>query len=658
MSKFNLAKEYFIKGRDLLKKSNYEQAESYFLKSLELLPERVSTLTNLSVTQFKLKKYILAKLNAEKAISIEPTNGEALFNLGLLEKELNNLNSAIKFFEKAIECNPNSIECWIFKSDALISLLKADEALHSIDHAIELSPDLALLHNIRAKILIDLKRFDESLASSKRAIELKPTFAEAFSNRGVALNELRLFNASLNSYNQAIALNPDLAEFYFNKSNVLTELLRIDEALQSCDRAIELKSDLECAHNKSLFLINYIYSFDPSKYLLRAINFGNLTSDKSQPKFTAWHIRSKYAKLNIGFVSGDLKNHPVGFFIEGLVKCLNKNKFNLFAFSTSQISDDLTGRIRSQFSNLIPICGLTDKDAAIKIHDQNIDVLFDLSGHTDHNRLGVFSYKPAPVQVTWLGYFASTGLPEIDYFLGDPVMSPKEEGANFSEKIWNLEETWLCFTPPSQPIHIACLPALKNEYITFGCFGNLSKINDQVIKLWATILASVPNSKLLLKSKQLGDLDVVSQIQSKFLFHKISTERLILEGSESRNRYFESYNRIDIVLDTFPYPGGTTSFEALWMGVPVVTLKGDRFLSRLGASIVTNAGLADWVATSNDDYVKRAISFSKDIPRLSRLRSNLRDQVLKTPLFNSVSFAKHFENAVFGMRDSYLQNSC
>jgi predicted O-linked N-acetylglucosamine transferase (SPINDLY family) len=487
---------------------------------------------------------------------------------------------------------------------------------------------------------------------------MKPAFVEALSNRGVALNELGSLNESLNSYNRAIELKSDLAELHFNKSNVLTDLLRIDEALKCLDRAIELKTDLACAHNKFLFLTNYIYSFDPSKYLLCAINFGNLISDKSQPKFTSWRVHGKHAKLNIGFVSGDLRNHPVGFFIEGLVKCLNKDKFNLFAFPTFHISDDLTGRIRSQFSNWISICGLTDKDAAIKIHDQNIDVLFDLSGHTDHNRLGVFSYKPAPVQVTWLGYFASTGLPEIDYFLGDPVMSPKEESANFSEKIWNLEETWLCFTPPSQPIPIACLPALKNEYLTFGCFGNLSKVNDQVVKLWATVLASVPNSKLFLKSKQLEDLDVVSEIQSKFLFHKIKTDRLILEGSESRNRYFDSYNRIDIVLDTFPYPGGTTSFEALWMGVPVVTLKGDRFLSRLGASILTNAGLVDWVATSNDDYLKRAISFGKDIPRLSKIRSDLRGQVLKTPLFNSVRFAKHFENAVLGMRSSNLKKSC
>ena len=237
----------------------------------------------------------------------------------------------------------------------------------------------------------------------------------------------------------------------------------------------------------------------------------------------------------------------------------------------------------------------------------------------------------------------------MDFILGDPHMSPQNERHHFTEKVWSLAETWLCLTPPGQPIQISTLPALTNDYVTFGCLGNLSKMNDQVFKTWSDVLQRVPNSKLFLKSGQLGDPQMIDAVQRRFISQDISADRLILEGPSSRTAYYEAYNRIDMILDTFPYPGGTTSVDALWMGVPVLTLKGDRFLSHLGESIATNAGQTDWIAQDCDDYVNKAIALVSDIQSLAALRGSLRDQVLRTPLFDTQRFARNFGDALWGM---------
>ncbi len=294
---------------------------------------------------------------------------------------------------------------------------------------------------------------------------------------------------------------------------------------------------------------------------------------------------------------------------------------------------------------------MSDFDAATIINnfDINIDILIDLSGHTYGNRLSVFSYKPAPVQMSWLGYFATTGLREMDYFLGDPHMLPEGEENHFIENVWRLSESWLCLKPPNFQIEVSVSPLKKNGFCTFGSFGNISKINDQVVEVWASVLSGTPRSKLFIKANQLIDSLVVDDVQKRFEVFGIGSDRLILEGASSRLAYFEAYNEIDLVLDTFPYPGGTTSIDALWMGVPVLTLKGDRFLSHLGESIAINAGNQNWIAKDIEEYITKAVNFSLDSDRHSQSRSSFRDRILKSPLFDTDRFARCFGDALWGM---------
>jgi predicted O-linked N-acetylglucosamine transferase (SPINDLY family) len=292
---------------------------------------------------------------------------------------------------------------------------------------------------------------------------------------------------------------------------------------------------------------------------------------------------------------------------------------------------------------------MNDQQAAARIRDDRIDLLLDLSGHMNFNRLPLFAWRPAPVQASWLGYFASTGLPAMDYLLGDPHVLPPDAQTYYTERLWRLPDSYLCFTPPAERVDIGPLPLATQGHITFGCFNHLMKMNDRVVDVWARILHGVPHSRLFLKAKQLDDAPTRETTLARFAAHGIEASRLTLEGRSPRAEYFAAYNRIDIALSPFPYPGGTTSVEGLWMGVPVLCRRGDRFLSNICTSMLHSAGLADWIAQDNDDYVAKAVAFAADAPRLAALRSSLRSTVLASPLCDAARYARHLEAALEAM---------
>jgi len=351
-------------------------------------------------------------------------------------------------------------------------------------------------------------------------------------------------------------------------------------------------------------------------------------------------------------VSGDLHSHPVGYFAEGVIAALASSmseRLELIAYPSHFHTDALTERIKACCSGWHSAVGLSDERLAERIRDDGIDILIDLSGHTAHNRLPVFAWKPAPVQATWLGYFATTGVAQIDYFISDAWSLPQTEEIYFTEKVWRLPETRLCFTRPDVDVLVSPLPALTNGYVTFGCFNNLTKMNDAVVALWARILGTVAGSRLFLKARQLNDASVRRSIVGRFAAQGIDIDQLILEGASPRAQYLSAYGRVDIGLDPFPFTGGTTSAEGLWMGVPVLTLTGERFISRQGGGLLMTSGLPEWIAADTDDYVARAVSHAGDIHRLAVLRNGLRQQVLASPLFDAPRFAGHFEAALRGM---------
>jgi protein O-GlcNAc transferase len=479
-------------------------------------------------------------------------------------------------------------------------------------------------------------------------LALKPNYVGALNNLGNALTHLGQLDNAVACYYRALALNPSFAEAYNNLGNTYNPIGKTRDALFNYRKALEKKSDYFDAYSNLLMASNYIAQ-SPADYLMEASDYGKRITTKVTSRYTTWQCNPKPERLRVGIVSADLHSHPVGYFLESFLAQLDPSQIELIAYTNTPICDDLTARIKPYFSAWKPVFALNDIAAAQLIHADGVHVLLDLSGHTANNRLPMFAWKPAPVQCTWLGYFASTGVAEMDYILGDQWVLPDNEAHHFVEKGWRLTDTLSCLTPPSNEISVATLPALQNQRITFGTLNNAAKMNDRVVACWARILNNIPNSQLYLNTKSLNDQAVRRSVIDRYAAEGIADDRLILDATSGRIAALNSYSRIDIALDPFPYPGGTSSYESLWMGVPILTLKGNHYISHLGESIMHNAGLSDWIATSEDDYVAKAIHFASDLPRLAALRAGLREQVRISPLFDAPRFAKNFEDALWGM---------
>ena len=644
------AEAHYNLGIILYGLNSLDEAEASFANAIFAKPSYVEAHRNLGATLQKLGRLEEAEASYNQAIELKPDHTEALYNLGLTLNELERLDEAEACYKKAIAFKPDYAEAHNNLGLTLHQKGRLDEAIASYLKAIAFKSTLFEAHFNLGATLQELGRLDEAKAYYTQAITLKSNYPEALNNLGITLKDMGKFDEAESGFRRAIELKPDYAEAHSNLGNALREQGELDDAETNYRRAIELKPDYAAAQSNLLFL-NSSMRFDESGNRKDLKDFADIVAERISSPYSAWSCGKSSTKLRVGFVSGDFKQHPVGYFLEGLLVQLQSYSIELYAYPTNNPYGEITDRLKGLFHAWRSIVGRSDRDAARIIHDDGIHILIDLSGHTASNRLSVFGLKPAPVQITWLGYFASTGLPEIDFILGDPFVTPQSEAQHFTEKIWQMPETFLCFTPPNQGLSVGPLPARRNGYVTFGCFNNLSKMTDEVVSIRANILHAVPDSKLFLKDKRFEYQSDRDRVLSRFAVHGIFSDRLLLEGSSSREDYLRCYHRVDIALSPFPYGGGTTSAEGLWMGVPVITRKGSYFLSHLGESMAHNTNLSDWIAIDNEDYVAKAIEFSSDLSVLEMLRQTLRKKLLESPLYNLPRFAKNFEKALVEMRE-------
>lgn len=550
----------------------------------------------------------------QRAVALAPENAEAQNNLGAILRDLGRHEEAAASSQRALKIRPDFAEAYLNLGNALTDLGKLVEGVASYRRALEIKPDWSTAHSGLGDALTRLGRFDEAIISCRRAIEIQPNDVWAHFNLGVALHSLGRIDDSVVSYRRAIAIKPDCVE----------------------------------PHCNLLFVRTYQSNQSAASLLSEAQSFGNLVAQKARP-YTNWpNVLQPDKRLRVGLVSGDFGNHPVGFFLESMLPAIVEHaasRMEFFGYASHARSGAITERIKACCAGWRSAVKLSDERLARLVREDRIDILVDLSGHSAYNCLPMFAWKPAPIQATWLGYLATTGVAAIDYIIGDPWTLPESEAANFTEKIWHLPETYLCFRPGID-LPLSAPPAVANGYVTFGCFNNLSKMNDAVVALWARILLQVPGSRLFLKTTQLAQRKTCESVTERFAAHGIEAKRLILEGPSPRTELLSTYRRVDIAFDPFPYPGITTTIEALWMGVPVLTMAGSRFLSRQGIGIMMNAGLPEWIASASDDYATKAVAHATNLERLIRLRSGLRQQLLTSPLLDAPRFARHFETAL------------
>jgi len=640
-------------GRIMMESGRATEAIACFDTALALTPDFAQAHHSRAIALQDLGQFDKAVSSYRRALALDPGLVQAHSNLGSALKELDDLDEAIACYRRALSLNPGLAEVHHNLGLSLQEQGKLEQAMASYRSALEIRPDYAQAHNSMGAALAQLGRYENALEHFRLAIKSEPDNAEGHLNLGITLATVGQPDQAIASFQRLLEIRPDSADAYVGLTNVLKDLGNFEAALDCVRKALELDPDCALAHNNLLFIHNYVTDQPAALLLADARRFGAMAARLAHP-YTDWPNSAHPERcLRVGFVSGDLRNHPVGYFLESVLAALSSHacgRLELFAYSNYNGSDDeASGRLQAHCKGWHYTARMSDEALAQRIRNDGIDILIDLSGHTAQNRLPVFAWKPAPVQASWLGYFATTGVAAIDYFIADPWTLPADQEAHFSEKIWRLPQTRLCFTPPGVDVAVGPLPALTNGFVTFGCFNNLSKMNDAVVARWAQVLNAVPGSRLFLKYKQLGEASFRQHTCERFAVHGISPDRLIFEGYVPRTNYLASYQRVDIGLDPFPFPGGTTTAEALWMGVPVLTLAGERFLSRQGVGLLMNAGLPEWVANDPSDYVARAVAHAGDLQGLARLREGLRQQVLASPVFDAPRFAVHFEAALRGM---------
>ncbi|HWR75669.1 MAG TPA: tetratricopeptide repeat protein [Thiobacillus sp.] len=630
-----------------------DEALAAYRRTVAVAPQLADAHNNLGNVLQRLKRHDEALAAYERALALRPETAEYHMNRGDALRDLERLEEAVAAYETALKLKPALIEVDVNLALALYLLGRYEESLEISQRAIERRPGSFEAYQGMGHALKRLGRTEDAVEAYRRAVELRPDEAVAHKDMGVALKDSGRYEAALASLQRALALRPDFDTAINLVAGTLLDIGRHDEALETYRRGLALNPEgVFGMHSNFLLALNYQAGASPEALLAEARAFGEKAARHAASFVHHDNSPDLDRRLRIGLVSGDLGQHPVGFFLQNVMKCLDPQKLEVFAYATAKRKDALNEQLRRSIPNWREASEskMSDEALASQIRADGIDILIDLAGHTGKNRLPVFAWKPAPVQVSWLGYLGTTGLGAMDYILADAWALPSGEEAQFTETPWRLPETYICFSPPDLPVEVEPLPALDKGHITFGCFNNLNKISDHVVACWARALQAVPDGKLYLKTKSLGVPEVREKLVASFARFGIAPERLILEGQfASHEEHFRAYRQVDIALDPFPYPGITTTVEALWMGVPVLSMRGQRFISHQGETILHNVGLPEWIAADADDYVAKAAAFAGDIKALAALRAGLRERLLASPLCDAPRFARNLESALRGM---------
>jgi protein O-GlcNAc transferase len=580
-------------------------------------------------------------------LQLQPNHADALHLLGVIAAQIANYEQAINLFKRAIQINDSVATYYANLGNAQDRIGQLSEAVNSLQRAVALNPNYAQAHDNLGKVLKQQGQIHEAIIHFQRAIALKPNYVEAHNNLGNVFRELIKFDEALKCYQQALALNPNYVQAHINLGNLFKDTGKIPEAITHYFKALALNPNDTISHTNLLYALNLATDHDRTRIFYEHQRF-NEQQAKPLAISIAPHFNESTStrKLKIGYVSGDFREHPVAYFMEPILAHHNHQQFEIFCYHNHHIHDNVTKRLQQYTDHWMDCIGLSDEKLAEQIRQDQIDILVDLAGHTAFNRLLVFAQKPAPVQVTYLGYPNTTGLNTIDYRVTDHYRDKEGSADSFSsETLERMPNSYFCYRPYNDSPLVNELPALKNSYVTFGSFNNFAKLNPDMIALWAKILVKIKNSKCLLKTKSLHDNQLQHTLTEKFVRLGVKPEQLILEGSTPVPAYLTRYHQVDIGLDSFPYNGGTTTCEALWMGVPVVTLVGETHVSRMGLSILSTVELTELVAHTQEEYVEICVKLANDIEYLQTLRTGMRERMQNSPLMDGVGFTRDLEKA-------------
>jgi predicted O-linked N-acetylglucosamine transferase (SPINDLY family) len=524
---------------------------------------------------------------------------------------------------------------------------KLEAAVSSYQRAVELNPNDALAHNNLGAVFHSQGKLNEAVACFWRAVELKPDLCEAHKNLGSIFQSQGKLDEAVGCFRRVLELIPDSPEAHGRLGNALKEQGELDEAIACYRRALELRPDMAPVWDNLLFVLQYRASTNLTELAAAHAEYDRAVG---APFRNSWkrheNDRDAERSLRVGFVSPNLGLSPVGFFLIramenlGRIQC-EAGQCEVICYSDRKVKDRLTPRFEAAASIWREVSGLSDQEVDEQIRADRIDILIDLAGHTAGNRLLVFARKPAPIQVTWAGYAGTTGLEAMDYILADRYEIPPEAEGFYSERVLRMPDGYVCYEPPSFAREVTALPALSQGCVTFGSFNNPAKITSPIVEAWAAILDRVAGSRLVLKHQGMNYDSVATKLAREFSRSGVDPRRIECLGWSPHGLLMAEYARIDLALDTYPYSGGLTTCEALWMGVPVIACPGETFASRHSMSHLSNVGLTETIARDLDEYVELAVSLARDLPRLAALRAGLRDRMAASPLCDGKRFAEN-----------------
>ena len=582
---------------------------------------------------------------AEEAARIDPARPDFLNTLGVVHQALGEFADAEKCLRGALSLKPDYAAAHNNLGISLRNAKRPADAEQSFRQAVRLQPDFAEAHNNLGNVQSELGRPDEAERSFRDAIQCAPDFAEAHGNLGIVLRSLGRLTESERSVRKAIALRPVYAEAHNDLGVVLFKLGRQREAKDCYREALVLDPGLSVAQGNLAYLLNCVAGSSTAEILAAHREYARRFCP---PPDAQAHENSPEPerRLRIGYVSADLRRHSVAYFIEPVLTRHDRGQVEIFAYSNSPLADAMTERLKATVDRWRDVFDLDDESLTRQVREDRIDILVDLGGFSANNRLSAFARKPAPVMATWLGYPTTTGLAQMDYRISDWSVDPEgSEGLNV-ERVVRLANSYFCYGGPGLELEAGASPASRDGRITFGSFNSLAKIGDETARLWVRVLQAVPDSRLVIKSAPLAEEAIADDVRRRFGALGLAPERLSLSGwKENLEDHLQAYGDVDVGLDSYPYNGATTTCEALWMGVPVVSLAGETHASRMGRSILHAAGLDELVAQSQDRFADIAVGLARDRGRLAMMRAGLRERIRQSPLMDATAFTRDLESA-------------
>jgi len=672
-----------------LQQGNAGLAVELINKAVTSKPDFAEAYGNLAAAYQSLGDLDQAMASLRKALSQNPDNADAHFNLGNTLKRLGRTDEAIASLRSVIAINPDHAAAHNNLGNALKELGKFDEAVASFRHALAIKPDYATAHNNLGTALSALGDLDGAAESYRQALAINPDFAQAHNNLGNALDASGQLDAAVESYDKALAIDPDLAEAHNNKGNTFKTMGRLIEAVDSYDKAIAINSEYAEAWNnlgaaqqdmglleksvdsyRKALTISPGYSEAGKNLLFVLLNVPGLSTKdlfSEHLRFAETHTKgiipatglgrdpTPGRRLRIAYLSSDFRNHAVGSLLMPLLCCHDHERFEIFCYADVSRPDEMTKQFQSATDHWRSIGGKADREIAAMIRADEIDVLVCLAGHFDNNRPLVCAYRAAPVQISYHDG-ATSGLKEMDYWLTDSILHPEDTHEYFTETLYRLPAFYQ-WPPIENAPPVSALPADQAGFITFASFNNPAKINDRVIRFWAEVLKAVPGSRLLLKYKNIYAQSALKErLAEGFADQGIEQGRIVFIASQDTlEEHLSLYGEVDIGLDPFPFNGATTTYQTLWMGVPVIALAGETFISRAGGSILHHGGLKDMMTQTPEAYIACAKELATDLDRLRKLRSGLRDQIAASPLCDGLANTRNVETAYRDMWQKWCE---